>query len=56
MKPIKFRFLRGELDAITNNNLKILATIFCYLVRLVNDNTNRLMVIFKNLKFLDLDK
>jgi hypothetical protein len=42
---------------ITKNNLKILATIFCYLVRLVNDNTNKFMVyILSNLSYYNFSK
>ena len=37
VKPIKFRLLTEELNEITKNNLKILATVIYYIVRMVND-------------------
>lgn len=45
IKPVKFRLMRGDLPANQRNNLKILATVLCYVVRNVNDNTNNIMVI-----------
>ncbi|CAF0757635.1 unnamed protein product [Brachionus calyciflorus] len=39
IKPIKFRLLRGEIPSHMKINLKILATIMCFIVRKVNNNT-----------------
>jgi hypothetical protein len=40
VKPKKFQLLTEELNEITQNNLKILATVIYYIVRMVNDGTD----------------
>ncbi|RNA10585.1 relA-associated inhibitor-like [Brachionus plicatilis] len=40
IKPIKFRLLRGEIPPNIKLNIKILATVMCFIVRKVNNNTD----------------
>lgn len=55
VKPIKFRLLNGDsnsINTITANNLKILATVLYYIVRMVNDgNDLKMLVKFYNSTF-----
>ena len=45
IKPVKFRLLREKvIIPVMNNNLKILATMMCYIVRSVNDNSENNLV------------
>ena len=43
-KPVRFNMLENLEEANVKNNIKILATVLLYIVRLVNDNTEVKMV------------
>jgi hypothetical protein len=40
VKPVKFRLLTEEISLIKMNNIKILATVLYYIVRMVNDGND----------------
>jgi hypothetical protein len=49
IKPVKFRLLRQDhLTKIEQGNLKLLATLLCYIVRQVSDSTEEPLVCINN--------